>query len=121
MTCSPLRDQLLEKRFRVEDIRPGLFQPPAYHLRVDLGGVTEPRLRRPVLAHRLKSRLVERLSIPKQEVDGLRGRVVTDNGIVINEPHRATMPYLRRRLGNGRVNQLAQEIAYCPKRWRLGL
>src|SRR5262249_9435217 len=40
--------QLLEKPLRVQDGRLGLLQPPADHRRVDLGGVAEIRLRRPV-------------------------------------------------------------------------
>src|SRR5262245_34564165 len=61
--------QVLEKRFRVEDIRLGVLQPPPYHLRVDLVGIAEFGLGRPVFAHRLKTGLVERLSVPKQKID----------------------------------------------------
>src|SRR5262245_38443706 len=99
---SPCLAELLEERFRVEDIRLGLLQPATNHLAVDLRGITKHSLRRPVFSHRCKASLVERLSIPKQEVDGLRRRLVTDNGIVTNEPYRASMPYLGGRLGKGR-------------------
>jgi hypothetical protein len=39
---------------------------------VDLSGITEHGLRRPIFADLLQAGLVERPSIPKQERDGLR-------------------------------------------------
>src|SRR6516225_7176899 len=67
--------KLPEKCNRVEDIGAGLLQPTTNNLRVDFCGVTEHGLRCPVFAHRFKASLVERLSIPKQEVYGLCRRV----------------------------------------------
>ena len=48
-------------------------------------------LRRTVFADRLQGRIVERLAVPEKEVDRFRCRVVTNNGVLINEPDRAAV------------------------------
>src|SRR5262245_37265297 len=118
---SPSFAEFLEESSRVKDIGPGLLQPPTNCLCVDLGDIAEHGLRRLVLADRLEIRFVECPPIPKQKINGLGRRVVADHGIVIGEPDRAAVPYLGTCLRKGRVDQLAQEIAHCPKCGQLGL
>src|SRR5262249_17477178 len=89
------------------------------HLRVDFRGISECGLCCPLFADGLEAGLLERLSVPKQQLDGLRRRVVTGDRVAVDEPHRATVPYLGAGPGKGGINQLLQHIADCAKRRRL--
>src|SRR5262249_49165827 len=65
----PARSQLLKKRRRVKDVRPGLIQPSANRFGVNLVGAAELSLCRIVFADGFQGRLVQRLAVPEQEAD----------------------------------------------------